>query len=151
MKIFFDTNVILDVVQHREDEIFVKKVIESAQSAKSIRIYASYLSIANLAFVLRRSNMALIKNCIRSVMKWCNVSPCNDMQICGAISNDSPDYEDSLQIMCAEANQCDVILTRNPDHFKLFTDIPVLTPREFLSHFANFSSSALELSADNGK
>ena len=45
----------------------------------------------------------------------------------------SPDFEDSLQIMCAEEKLCDVIVTDNAGHFRDFTDIPVLTPADFLA------------------
>ena len=51
------------------------------------------------------------------------------------------DIEDCLQILCAEYEKCDVILTRNVKDFKDNTLIPVLSPDEFLSHFPKESLS----------
>ena len=135
MKIFFDTNVILDIVLQREDEYNVKKIVEISRQNEFVRIYASYLTIANMAFILRKTGISIVRDCIRSVSRWCNILSCGDMQIRDALSNSSPDFEDSLQIMCAEENMCDVIITRNPAHFRKYTEIPVLSPEEFASHF----------------
>ena len=82
-----------------------------------------YLTVANAAFIFKKGRQKdEVLNCM------------NDMQIHDALKCKSPDFEDSLQIMCAEEKGCDVILTNNVTHFRDYTDIPVLTPAEFLSH-----------------
>ena len=98
LKIFFDTNVILDVVLQREDELQVKKIVEISRQNDFVRIYASYLTMANMAFILRKSGIPVIRECIRDVSRWCDILDCSGMQIREAASNESPDFEDSLQI-----------------------------------------------------
>ena len=44
------------------------------------------------------------------------------------------DIEDCLQILCAEYERCDLILTRNVEDYRGNTLIPVLTPEQFLRH-----------------
>ena len=56
----------------------------------------------------------------------------NDMCYYDALRSDNPDFEDALQISCADYGNCDVIVTRDTKHFDAYTDIPVYTPKEFL-------------------
>lgn len=49
-----------------------------------------------------------------------------------ALKSDCPDFEDALQIYCADDGNCDVIVTRDKKHFDAYTDIPVYTPKEFI-------------------
>jgi len=133
-KIFLDTNIILDFVQRREGEEYVKWIFDYASSNQWKRLYVSYLSMANMAYVVRRNGSEFVKEAIRDTFKWCNILSSNDMQILEAIKSGSPDFEDALQIACAESRDCDVIITRNPGHFRDYTDIPVITPADFVCH-----------------
>ncbi len=134
MKIFLDTNVVLDRISKRSGSALAGDIF-SCFNSNFNRIYISYLSIADSAYILRKtySRQELLEK-IEGLLKECCVLPMNDMQIYDALKCKSPDFEDSLQIMCAEQKECDVILTNNVTHFRGFTDIPVLTPAEFLSH-----------------
>lgn len=133
-KIFFDTNILLDVILSRDPEEIAKKIICKTVDSDNIRIYASYLSMANMAYILRRQGMDSVRNSIAEVMKWCNIMPCNDMQIIEAAKEDSADFEDELQIMCAEYGKCDLIITRNEKHFRTRTELPVLSPEEYAEY-----------------
>ena len=55
-----------------------------------------------------------------------------DQQVYNALRLAGPDFEDSLQIACAKAASCDVIVTRNLKHYK-DVPIPVFTPEDFLN------------------
>ena len=43
------------------------------------------------------------------------------------------DFEDMLQYQCAKAAGCDVIVTNNGRDFAEFSDLPIMTAKEFLS------------------
>lgn len=134
MKIFLDTNVIIDRIIEREGS-YLANALFSYYNSGSDRLYASFLSVANTAYILRKTHTRLkLHDSIKDFLSECCILPMNDMQIYNALTCKSPDFEDSLQIMCAEQKECDVILTNNVTHFRGFTDIPVLTPAEFLSH-----------------
>ena len=135
MKIFLDTNILLDLVQDRAEAEDVRRIIAISWENSWTRLYVSYLSVANIAYILRKGGIEAIKSCLSSICKLCEVLPANYSQLMTAIrSCDSPDFEDALQIMCAEEKGCDVIITSNISHFRPYTDIPVLYPAEFLSH-----------------
>lgn len=133
-KVFLDTNVIIDIVENRKDAPFVQRILEYARKSEHTHVYASYLAMADTAFVIRKRGAPDIRAAISALMKVIDVLPCNDSQIMHAGKCHSPDYEDSLQIACAESKDCDVIITHNTGHFRGFTEIPVITPEEFVSH-----------------
>lgn len=134
-KVFLDTNVLLDVIEKRPGLAEAQKIIDYASGDCFTRLYVSTLTIANAAYVIRRRPLLEIKQCLKECMGFCNVLPMNDMQLFEAIrSGNSPDFEDNLQIMCAEYGGCDLIVTNNVSHFRPHTDIPVLSPEEFISH-----------------
>jgi predicted nucleic acid-binding protein len=138
MKLFLDTNVLLDLVQDRAGVDDVRRIVGVGQEDEWTRLYVSFLSMANIAYVLRKKPMAEIKDCLSKLHKFCVVLPMNDSQFTTAVRNcSSPDFEDSLQIMCAEENGCDLILTHNVPHFRDFTDLPVLSPSDFLAKCNN--------------
>lgn len=131
MKAFFDTNVLLDLIEQREGECNVRQITQYLQGPYD-RICISYLSLANAAYILRKvfpsNQMRTILAEINAKMK---VVPGLDQHIYDLQKVSGDDLEDCLQILCAE---CDVIITRNVRDFKGNTMIPVLTPEEFLQH-----------------
>ena len=137
MKIFLDTNILLDLVLDRAGTDDARKIAGIGEENDWVRMYASYLSMANMAYILRKKPVEEVKDCLSRLCKFINILPMNDMQLMSAIRNcDSPDFEDALQIMCAEEKDCDLIITSNPSHFRDYTDIPVLSPADFLAQCA---------------
>ena len=133
-KIFLDTNIVLDLIEKREGLMCARRILEFASDTGN-RLYVSALSMANAAYVVRRRPAAEVKQCLGECMDYLNVLPMNDMQIYEAVrSGTSPDFEDNLQIICAEYGGCDLIISHNVAHFRSHTDIPVLSPQEFVSH-----------------
>lgn len=132
-KIFLDTNVLLDLIERRSGLEMAEKIIEYVSNSSTERLYVSALTMANAAYVIRRRTVQEVKICLSECMDFCNVLPMNDMQLYEAVrSGTSPDFEDNLQIMCAEYGGCDLIITNNTGHFRGHTDIPVLSPEEFV-------------------
>lgn len=134
-KLFFDTNVLLDLLLDRPGGPVAGEILRVYPS-KWDRCYVSFLSIADAAYCLRKKYAAdEIREILTGIMKVFNILPNSDIQISKAFHNLSPDFEDTLQIMCAEVNCCDIILTNNVKHFKGYTLLPVMTPEEFLTRF----------------
>ena len=55
-------------------------------------------------------------------------------EVKAALAGTDGDFEDAVQLICAEDNGADVIVTRDKDGFVNAT-IPVMTPAEFLLKF----------------
>lgn len=109
---------------------FIKKSTDS-------RICISCLTVANVACILKKQYGGTeLNRLFKAFISECSILPMNDMLLYEALrsTNPAPDFEDNLQIMCAESADCDVIITRNADHFRPYTDIPAITPEDFISH-----------------
>ena len=134
MKIFLDTNVLIDIIEHRSGEQAACTIVERYVGAYD-RVCVSYLSLANIIYILRKqyteSQMRMILGTINSCMTVISglAQHFYDIQkVAGS------DLEDCLQILCAEYEQCDVILTRNVKDYIGLTRLPVMTPEEFLGY-----------------
>ena len=132
-KVFLDTNVILDCYLPDRPEREASNKIMTISSDAECRLYFSVLSLANISYILRkRFGKEAATERIKELFNNINVLPMSDMDVYYALRSDSPDFEDALQISCADAKDCDCIITHNARHFKGYTPMPVFTPAEFL-------------------
>lgn len=134
MKVFLDTNVLLDYGQLRDrhDEA---ETIFCLDDAGKIELYASYLSYANMGYILRNMEREAKYALISSTREEVTVLPCDEAQLDAALKHHVKDYEDMLQYQCALAAGCDVVVTNNKKDFYEFCQIPFLTSEEFLLQF----------------
>ena len=56
----------------------------------------------------------------------------SDFSIFDALESPCPDFEDALQISCAEMKECDFLLSSNLRHFQGNTWITVLSAEQFI-------------------
>ena len=134
-KLFLDTNVILDLyIPGREGKEAARTLLDLRDASEdNIRLYLSFLSVANIAYVLRKHyDKARMKEIIQELFHFCDVLSMSDISILDALDSPCPDFEDSLQLSCAEMKECDFLLTSNLRHFQGDTWITVLTPTQFL-------------------
>ena len=134
MKVFLDTNILLDYVDHRDKRIYAKLILGMADEGL-ISLFASYLSYANMGYILRKRTQEERYRLIREARALASVLPCDAAQLDAGIATEVKDYEDMLQYQCAKAAGCDVIVTNNKKDFHEFSDPPFLTSEEFLLQF----------------
>ena len=138
-KIFLDTNVVLDLlIPGREGKDAAQGLLDLREAYPDrIRLHLSFLSVADIAYVLRKHLPASeIKATLQALLKTCQAIGMTDLFLHDALASNCPDFEDALQIACAETDFCDFILTSNTRHFQGYTRIPVMTPAEFLARLA---------------
>ena len=137
-KVFVDTNFLMDLFgrkpnpetgrnQYEEDAI---EVINQGKLRK-IMFYASFLSVANFAYLLRKTEPQLLFKQIETICELFIVLPNEEKHLRNAIKLRPADYEDAVQYATAISAGCDCIITRNGRDFP-FATIPVLSPQEFL-------------------
>ena len=131
MKVFLDTNILMDFVENRESREYAETIIELGKTG-AIQLFASYLSFANMGYILRRRSKEDRYRLLSSVRNIVTVLSCDDKQLDEALANPVNDYEDMLQYQCAIAAGCDVIVTNNKRDFYEFCELPFLTSEEFL-------------------
>ena len=132
MKLFIDTNVLLDVILERDDYENAARIMSLPDTSHGIKLYASILSMANIAYITRRNLQGnSFYQMMNNLSLLISVLPMNKNTLRSAISLRAKDFEDALQYICAKETNCDILITRNKKDFN-FSEIPVLTPLEFL-------------------
>lgn len=136
MKVFLDTNVLIDSLLSGRPNNLEASAIISACELNNIEGFASFLTIANIAYIMRkdveRPQLLII---LQNLMNIIDILPMNKSQLHEAFTVTAPDFEDVLQYECAKAAGCDVIVTANTKHFKFCKDIEVVSTYDFAQQF----------------
>lgn len=134
MKVFVDTNVILDLVLGREGEEQALDLFQLGED-KKIELTVSFLSMANVAYIARKNRT---KEELYEYLKVLSSLFCilemDENQFLESLETIVSDFEDYLQYTCAKRHYCDVLITNNVKHFG-FSEIPVYTPHSFLEKY----------------
>ena len=130
-RVFLDTNILLDYGLDREQADYAENILVLGQMGK-IELYASYLSYANMGYILRHHSVAEIYSLVRMMRQPVEVLTCDAAQLDEGLNFEVKDFEDMLQYQCAKAAGCDVIVTNNKKDFQQFCKLPFLTSEEFL-------------------
>jgi predicted nucleic acid-binding protein len=135
VKLFLDTNVMIDLIISRNP--FYKniaKIINIAEKNK-IELFTSSLSFVNTFYVASKVNpKELVLETLKKFRIICNVSIIDELNIDKSLISDFEDFEDAVQYNSAVYHDCDYIITRDKKGFKS-SKITVMTPEEFLVYF----------------
>ena len=134
MRVFIDTNVIIDLLAKREPFYIESQKIFSLSDTNQIELIISSLSIVNTYYIL--NDVMKIKDARLIIGKFKVLVQSSDLsdKIIELALNDAKfkDFEDGVQYYSALESQCQLIVTRNLKDFKN-SKIPVLSPREFIA------------------
>ena len=136
MRVFLDTNVILDtLITGRPSSETSSKLVDRTDM-DAIRFSVSALSLADAAYTCRKffSREAILDSIEIIRHRW-RVLHFSEYNIYDALKSDCPDFEDAIQISIAESD-ADVIVTNDVRHFKGYTALEVVTPQEFLERIS---------------
>ena len=133
-RVFLDTNILLDFALEREHAEEAEKIL-ALGLAGAIEVCASYLSYANMGFILRHHPKEEIYSLISMMREDVLVLPAYSEQLDAGLALHADDIEDALQFQCAKAAGCDVIVTNNGKDFAEFCDLPYMTATEFLERW----------------
>ena len=138
MRIFIDTNVLIDLLCEREGYEQAGHILALSDNPQCV-LYTSVLSIANLAYILRKALKGkALYHSLNKLSHRLNISPMTQESFERALLLEASDFEDALQYYSALQADCEVIVTRNKKDFK-FSEITVSSPDEFLVQFLPFS------------
>lgn len=131
MKIFIDTNVIIDLLLQRDGYIEAAKIFALFKK-EGISLFTSVLSIANIAYILRKKFQGdKLYNELGKISALIAPLDLSRDDYFSTLQLKAKDFEDGLQYSCALSNNCDCIVTRNKKDFS-FSTIGIFTPKEFL-------------------
>lgn len=134
-RVFLDTNVLLDAALARDDG--AAAAILTACEYGVLDGCVSFLTVANMAYVLRKGRSAReLRGLLREYVSNVTVLPMEPGQLERAYLVDAPDFEDVLQYECAASGGCGTIVTSNVRHFCFAKGIDVMDKGEFAKRFA---------------
>ena len=133
MKLFFDTNVLLDVLADRapfaDDAAFVLSAVEREEAKGFIAAH----TVTTLFYLLQRAlGLKKAKRAVADVLKLVDVVPVDHDRLLQALAMNWKDFEDAVQAACAAKAEVDYLVTRNPADFAT-SDIEVVTPAELVA------------------
>ena len=147
MKIFLDTNVFLNPLLAEKDCYDCLRVLDGWKRCGLVsEAVTSYLSMANIAYVLRkRTGKEKVAPTISNLFKYISsVTDSTGVEYEYACVLRGPDFEDILQYVNASLSGCDYIISCNKADFQKIADPDavlgrqgprILTPAEFISAF----------------
>ena len=137
MRIFIDTNILIDLLIKRNPSYLnVAKIIDIALKRKDA-IVISNLSIVNAHYVVKKITgvqESELRAALHNICVTCEVVSFTVGITVKSLVSSFKDFEDATQYFCALENRCDVIVTNNEKDFKLST-LPVMNTSEFLINY----------------
>lgn len=131
MKVFLDTNILLDYVEEREHFSKYASIIFQLSLMGEIELYAIDISFINIAYILRKVSSDILYGALDILLQRINVLSVTGYELKMATKAKHKDFEDCVQYYSALSGEMDCIVTRNKKDFENL-DIPIYTSTEFL-------------------
>lgn len=133
IRLFLDTNVILDLLGERIPFFDSIAKIATLADQNKITLVASPLSFTTVDYVLNKYETSeSVLNKLRKFKIICEVCEVDENTIEKGLNSSFKDFEDAVQYFTALQSDCSIIITRNGKDFKDST-IPIMTAKEYLS------------------
>lgn len=132
MKVFLDTNVLLDFLVVREDAQLSKDAASLLDLGVmgELDLYMSVLSVPTIAYVLKKMSSDRKREIIGKIASIVKILPSTGDHVQQMLESPIDDIEDALQLQSARQGSCDVLISRDRDFQK--ANLPSFTPEEFL-------------------
>lgn len=128
-----DTNIFLDVLAEREPFYADSKAVLELCENKKVYGFLSASSVTDIFYLIQRQlhSVDLAYKALGSILDIAKVLTVSNDDVLNAYIQRAPDFEDCLMAICAKANKCDAIVTRNKKDFLTF-GITLFSPEELL-------------------
>ena len=131
-RLFLDTNVILDLLAHRDPHFDSIARLATLADQKKLVLVSSPLSFTTVDFILNKyESEESVRTKLRKFKIICEVCEVNEETVEKGLNSSFKDFEDSVQYYSALQANCSVIITRNGKDFK-HSYITVMTAGEYL-------------------
>lgn len=134
MKVFVDTNVLIDFICKREPFFAPAKSVFAFGYLGKIDIIISSLSIVNALYIGRKYDSSMLRANLFGLSKIVNYVDLPATLVLQTLHSKWGDYEDALQNASALMAEAYCIVTRNKKDF-IASSLPIYTPEEFIELF----------------
>lgn len=132
IKIFVDSDVILDLYLERQGFYQSSLELFSMLDIKKMKGYTTPLVYSNLFYIISKyKNRSLAIKNLGKLEAILDIIAVNKKSVSLALTSDFKDFEDALQYFSVVEAKLDYIITRNKKDYKP-SRIPVLNAQEFI-------------------
>ncbi len=140
MRVFLDSNVLVDVVLQRKTGSFEEAiVILEACEKRNLEGYISPATIYLLAYILKKSGLKVadIQSLIEKMLKFLIVLPIGNKEFSYSLTLDMADLEDAFQLSSAylEAGIQYLVTSNIKDFPRKHGKLVIIHPTEFVDKF----------------
>jgi len=133
MKIYIDTNIYLNAIENRDNDI--SKNVLIFLEARNVKIFFNDLSIINIHYITRKTiDKKIIKNELKKILSKHNLVSIDKNIIQNSFDSNFKDFEDAIQYFCAKKINADLIITNNTKDF-LNSEIQIISALEFYKNY----------------
>ena len=134
MKVFIDTNILLDVLAERKPFYNMAcRICELIEKGK-LRGYLSASSITDIFYIIKKClGRQLAYETVEKLMMVFGIVSIPETDIRKALKVGLRDFEDGLQLVCAKKIKAGYLITRNKEDFQDMLDKELVDPEEFLA------------------
>lgn len=132
MKVFLDTNILLDVLARRNPFFANAGKIWTMAEHGELEAFVSAFSFNNIYYIIRKAEGRIKARKALRLLRDVFTSVAPERQIMDqAMDSDLDDFEDAVQYYSAGRVHADYLITRNPQDFPT-GGLPLVSPDEFL-------------------
>jgi len=140
-RIFFDTNVLLDVLTRREPFFDHAAALWAMAERRQIDGMVSAMSLPTVYYLLRRiAGHAKATKAIKGIREVFDIVPLDREMIDQALDGGFDDLEDGIQACAAQRAEAQCIVTRDPKGFRR-SQVPAIAPDKLIASFTNPQTS----------
>lgn len=134
MRVFLDTNIVLDVLLKREPFFQASYDVMRQAAMDKLDCYISASAITDIFYVLRKalSDRNAAKVQLEGLLEIVGVADVLTEDVYGALSSNMPDFEDAMVAMIAARWKAKYIVTRNARDFDQ-SPVPAVAPDALLA------------------
>jgi predicted nucleic acid-binding protein len=139
IKVFTDTNIILDLFDHQRPHAQASKQLWKMVEDEKVMACISESVLTTIDYILRKSLSKTKRMAVyNDLMAYVDILPCTDAVCRKAIQQNFPDLEDAVLYQLALENEVDYFITNDNTALKKLAlqQIPVITAVEFLKRVA---------------
>jgi predicted nucleic acid-binding protein len=135
-RVLLDTNVVLDFLLDRAPFADAAAALWQANDDGQIEAYVSVVTPVNVFYIARKlKGAATARQLVESLLSTCRVCAPDRSALLSALALPVKDYEDAVQVVSAQGEMLDGLITRDPDDYK-GVQFPVFSPAGFLEQLA---------------
>jgi predicted nucleic acid-binding protein len=132
LRVLFDINVLIDVLQKREPFYQVSAQAMSLSENGIVEGFISAHSVTTLVYLITKDKSPeTARMMLTSLLQFLKVSKEDQATIEQSLNLSFEEFEDAMQLIAAPQSNLDYVVTRNPRDFPL-SSIPVLQPVDLI-------------------